>query len=122
MQTQRYNRVQFEVDAVQVADDNIHEVAEWCGGKVHEDKHVDESIPPSQFVKVPVHRPLNTKQTRAYVGDWVLSSDTGFKVYTDRAFQNSFYETGDEGAELLRNIFEPQEDEKEPEFSDAEKK
>lgn len=84
----KYNRSPFQVDAVQVTKENLQEIAEWCGGQVleHSDKGKTQ-----KYVKVKVYRPVNEKQTRAFPGDWILSSDAGFKVYTDRAFQRSFY-------------------------------
>lgn len=84
MQTNKYVRKVFAVNAVQVTAENLFEVAEWCGGEV---KAAEDG---KAYVKVKVHRPLNEKQTRAQVGDWVLESTTGFKVYTERAFANSF--------------------------------
>lgn len=81
--TQGYTRKPFRVDAIQVTESNMKHVAEWCGGTITEGKD-------SQFIKVDVHRPLNERQTKAFVNDWVLRSESGFKVYTEKAFANSF--------------------------------
>jgi hypothetical protein len=83
VQTTRYVRKPFYIDAVQVTDANINDVAKWCGGEV---RTADNST----FVKVRVHRPLNERQTQAFPGDWVLYAGTGFKVYTPKAFNKSF--------------------------------
>jgi hypothetical protein len=93
-----YVRKTFEIDAVQVDEDNYSDVAEWCGGELrftttellagdNEQITERESVP---YVKVRVFRPLNERQTRAYVGDWVLYAGTGYKVYTRKAFEKSF--------------------------------
>lgn len=80
----RYVRKPFEVEAVQVTTENMTDVADWCDGNI---RHTAENAP---FVKVEVHKPLTSRQTRAFVGDWVLFANRGFKVYTDKAFQSSF--------------------------------
>ena len=92
MQITKYVRKPFEVDAVQVAAENIDEVAKWCQGEVHfENPGVLGAEPPTNpFIKVHVARALNDRQTRAMVGDWVLYAGTGFKVYTNKAFTKSF--------------------------------
>lgn len=84
LETTRYSRKTFEVDAVQVTAENIAEVAKWCSGNVRSDKSG------KKYVKVRVQRPLEDRQTMAYVGDWVLYAGTGYKVYTPKAFLNAF--------------------------------
>lgn len=85
---QTYARRQFEIEAVQVTDENIGQVAAWCGGKLR--SYTNEEGFEIPFIKVQVARPLNVKQTQAHAGDWVLKAGTGFKVYTDKAFERCF--------------------------------
>lgn len=82
-------RKSFSVDAVRVRADNIAEVAAWCGGDV---RTVDAGPgkPPRPYIKVRVLRPLDDRQTMAFVGDWVLHAGSGYKVYGDGAFRKSF--------------------------------
>jgi hypothetical protein len=80
----KYVRKPFHIDAVRVTAKNIDEVAKWAGGDVR------TSEENKKYVKVRVHRPLNDRQTMAFVGDWVLYAGTGFKVYTHKAFISSF--------------------------------
>ena len=89
IKTEQYQRKSFEVDAIQVTEENLEEVAKWCQGDVRTEKsrRGDEE---KRYVKVRVHVPLNPRQTKAFVGDWVLYAGAGYKVYTDNAFQNSF--------------------------------
>lgn len=84
MKTTKYARKPFYVDAVRVTEENIDEVIEWCAGEKLTD--AEEGV----YVKVRVHRPLTERQTKAFVGDWVLYAGTGFKVYTPKAFDKSF--------------------------------
>lgn len=84
LETTKYVRKPFYIDAVRVTLDNLYEVAAWCDGDIRTDSDH------KKYVKVRVHRPLNDRQTKAYVGDWVLYAGTGFKVYTPKAFLNSF--------------------------------
>lgn len=83
IKTTRYARKPFEVDAVQVSAENFQEVAEWCGGEI-------KTFPNEQFIKIHVPRVLNERQTKAYIGDWVLKAGQGFKVYTNKGFLKSF--------------------------------
>lgn len=83
MKTSKFARKPFYVDAVRVSEDNIEEVAAWCQGEVLEDEE-------GRHIKVRVHRPLTDRQTKAYLGDWVLFAGTGFKVYVPKAFDKSF--------------------------------
>ena len=88
LETAKYERKPFVVDAIRVTVDNIKSVAEWTGGEVRtESRSNKETV---QYVKVRVHRPIDDRQSKAYIGDWVLYAGTGFKVYTLRAFNSSF--------------------------------
>lgn len=95
IKTQQYRRKPFYIDAIQVTEDNLEEVARWCMGDVRKDAK-DEI----KYVKVRVHRPLNERQTKAFVGDWVLYANKGYKVYTQSAFEKNF-ELSEEPQEQL---------------------
>ena len=85
--TQKYLRKPFTVDAVRVTAENIEQVAKWCNGEIKEGKRGPNT---EKYVSVPVAKPLNERQTMAFKGDWVLFSAGSFKVYTNRAFEQSF--------------------------------
>jgi hypothetical protein len=72
------------VDCVQVTASNMTEVSEWCGGTLMED---DKK---KTYIKVNATKAIHVRQTQAYVGDWVIKSDVGLKVYKDNAFKNSY--------------------------------
>ena len=85
LETLTYVRKPFEVDAVLVTAENMSEVAAWCKGEVKTAK--------APHIKVPVNRAINERQRQAFAGDYVLFAkgpNGGFKVYTPKAFANSF--------------------------------
>jgi hypothetical protein len=83
----RATRKPFYVDAVRVTAGNMPAVCEWTGGELM-------ATPPAEglkrYVKVPVEGARNERQTRAFVGDWVLKANGKFKVYTNKAWNNGF--------------------------------
>lgn len=82
IETTKYVRKPFEVEAVQVTEENIEAVKDWCQGTLEQDNR--------PFIRIRVARVLNERQTKAYPGDWVLYAGTGFKVYTPKAFKKTF--------------------------------
>ena len=90
--TDKYVRKPLYVDAVQVTEQNFMDIARWCFGEVGNiDEtpvtHETEVEPSKQFIHVRVHNPKNSRQTKAFVGDWILYTERGYKVYTTKAFQ-----------------------------------
>lgn len=94
LDTQKFVRKPLFVDAVQVTSENFKEIAAWVKGTIVEnDPEPDAAIvkgPLQCHIKVQVHAPKNPRQTRAIVGDWILYTPRGFKVYTNTAFTNVF--------------------------------
>lgn len=95
--TRKYVRKPLYVDAVQVTEENFADIARWCFGEVQniDESPVDRSKPlepTKQFIHVRVHNPnpKNPRQTQAYVGDWILYTERGYKVYTTKAFTANF--------------------------------
>lgn len=85
--TEKYTRKPFEIEAIRVTEDNMEDVAQWCGGEIH------KTEVGKRYIKVDVIRPLTEKQTKAFAGDWVLKNESGkngFKVYQHKAFINCF--------------------------------
>jgi hypothetical protein len=85
-----YARKPLNVQAIQIDADNMEAVAAWCGGKVLSHPPKKEGQAPKKFVRVDVLNPLSKKQTRAYVGDWILKSNQGFKIWSNSAFMKGF--------------------------------
>lgn len=96
----KFVRRTFEVEAVQVTEENFKEVAKWCGGRIVTVQDLANAVvkeeveerPAEKHIAVEVARPLNRRQTQAYVGDWILFASNGFKVYTSRPFRKNFVE------------------------------
>jgi hypothetical protein len=93
--TTKYVRKPLFVDAVQVTEQNFEDIARWCFGEVAniDESPVDRSAsvqPSKQYIHVRVHNPKNPRQTKAFVGDWILYTERGYKVYTTKAFQANF--------------------------------
>lgn len=94
MRPLKYSRKRFDVEAIPVSAANMAEVAEWCKGEIVKAvlpklNRKSDSVP-VDCIKVPVLRPLNERQTKAFVGDWVVKAGAGFKVWTDKAFNEGF--------------------------------
>lgn len=83
MIVEKFSRKSFPVEAVQVTADNMAEVSRWCDGDIRTEDGV-------KYIKVRVHNPINERQTKAQVSDWVLYAGKGYKVYKDSAFKKSF--------------------------------
>jgi hypothetical protein len=94
--TTKFVRKPLYVEAVQVTVENLAAISEWCQGEVR--NYNDQPLEPEQaqnialerYVHVRVHNPKNQRQTKAFVGDWILYTERGYKVYTQKAFKNSF--------------------------------
>jgi hypothetical protein len=99
IESKRFVRRPFYVDAIQVNGENLYEVAKWCQGEVRSTKSVKEGV--RKFIFVRVFQPRNERQTMAFPGDWIVYAGTGYKIYTPNAFNNTFLpveeEKDDEG-------------------------
>ncbi len=84
-----WQRKPFYVEAVQVTEENMETVAEWCGGRLIP-INKDES---KHFIKVFVKNPMSARQTKAFVDDWILKSRNSFKVYKHESFLKVFDKT-----------------------------
>lgn len=102
LKTSKYTRKPFEVEAIQVTADNMEQVSKWCRGQLRRSAGPGGRNP-QRYIKVPVKRFLNDRQTQAYVGDWVVTAleegTKGFKVYTPKAFTRTF-------DEIVQHMFE----------------
>ena len=87
IEVNRYVRRPFYVDAIQVTKENMQEAATWCDGTIVSTAH-------DQYIKVKVKRPTNHRQTTAMIGDWILVSEYGYKVFSQRNFEMKFSKVG----------------------------
>lgn len=93
IETTKYIRKPLYVEAVQVTQANFEEIAGWCQGEIlaGEDKGREY-----RFIQVRVTNPMNPRQAQARIGDWILTSERGYKVYTPKAFAKAFDEAAPE--------------------------
>lgn len=89
IETVKYLRKPLYVDAVRITSANFDDVVEWCQGEVLQDDVPGKGVT-KKYIKVRVHNPKNARQTKAFVGDWLLYTARGYKVYTNKAFHASF--------------------------------
>lgn len=78
------------VEAVRISDDNLDEVADWCDGKVVENRYADDEgqHPLILLVRVGFGKGLSAP---AEVGSWLVRNHQGiFKIFNDRAFTQVF--------------------------------
>lgn len=102
LQFETYVRKPFPVKAIQVTPENMHEVAEWADGEIKNLGEHDGRWGP--FIEIEVINPVRPRQSQAFVGDWVLQTETGFKIYTRSAFAKNFDSAEDCRREMERII------------------
>lgn len=103
--TVKYIRKPLYVDAVRVTEENFDEIVAWCQGEVLTDDVPGQGTS-RKYIKVRVHLPKNPRQTKAFVGDWILYTEKGYKVYTNKAFHASFdpAATGNDNGTVVENV------------------
>lgn len=110
--TEKYVRKPLYVDVVRVTGENMIEIARWCQGEIRnlDNDDVAENQQLERYIHVRVHNPKNARQTKAHIGDYLLYTERGYKVYTERAFQNSFelVEGEDQNAENVEPVPVPE--------------
>lgn len=93
----KYVRKPLFVDAIQVTTQNFEEVAQWCQGDIQSTHDFEQGVTSDKnHIRVRVHNPKSVRQTQAFVGDWILYAERGYKVYTNKAFHNSFDQVEEE--------------------------
>ena len=96
--TEKYIRKPLYVDAVRVTAQNFNDCVEWSMGEMELEERPGGDM--RKFIKVRVHNPKNPRQTKAFIGDWLLYTDRGFKVYTNKAFRQAFDLVTEDNAQL----------------------
>lgn len=104
METQKFIRRPFDVNAVQVTPSNAADVAEWCGGTVSQSSYKLAGFDGVQLdsVMVPGNGPNAGKKVEARIGSWVVELDGKFRVLRKRQFQEMFTQPAND-----RRLFEP---------------
>jgi hypothetical protein len=100
--TERYIRKPLYVDAVRVSAQNFEAVAAWCSGEIQ--KETEGPRAGTSYIRVRVQYPKSPRQSKAFIGDWVLYTETGYKVYTNPAFRRSFDPVEQDGAHKVQEL------------------
>src|SRR5436190_20346039 len=80
--TETYIRKPLYVEAVRVTEENFDEIRAWVPGKIEKDG-------PKRDIRVFVKDPKDPRQSKAFLGDWILWTERGGqKVYTPQAFES----------------------------------
>lgn len=103
--TQEYVRKPLFVDAVRVTGKNFDAIATWCQGRILRDE-VPGQTGGKKYIKVRVHNPRDQRQTKAYIGDWILYTERGYKIYTNKSFEESFDKVEDRNRPYARGMVE----------------
>jgi hypothetical protein len=82
------------MEALRVTEENIEEVAAWCNGEVKTNQSsvagIKSELYGVRYIELNVIHPTGRRRAKAFVGDWIVSARTSFKVYNNRAFANTF--------------------------------
>jgi hypothetical protein len=87
LETKRYSRRPFFIDAIRVTEENISEVVKWCGGTIVKEVRGERTI---RWIQVEVNGAQSERQKKALIGDWILKNRKSFKCYTNKAFEECF--------------------------------
>jgi len=77
------------VSAIRVTEENMTALAAWAKGHIG----LTNDAQKRRYIMVPLHG--KKKQEPAYSGDWIVKMNSTYRVYTDKAFHESFHRPGD---------------------------
>ena len=92
MKPEKYLTKQRKVEAIQVTEENMAEVAAWCNGTIYKGE--------STWIAANWHRPQNQRQKEGHVGDWVVKQGGNFKVFLDAPFRFGFEPDHNKGVHI----------------------
>lgn len=93
-----YRRKTFTVSAIQVTEENIRRVATWCGGTVA--KTLDDRG--QLYICKPNSPQFARSISKAYIGYWVVRSNTRYRIYSNESFMATFEPNRYSGPEVKR--------------------
>jgi hypothetical protein len=115
MEPKIFERTNYTIKAVQVTDENMEEVAEWCGGFVNDLSAILLDHPESKVIELVAA--FGSKPTRVLVrvGDWIVDYGLGiFRPHKTHVFEKKFkpaqddYVTYGKILELVRDAIDVQ--------------
>lgn len=98
METQKYMRRPFAVEAVQVSPSNCDEIAKWCGGKIEQRPYKMLGFDGVMLPAIMVTE-SDGKVVQARIGSFVVGMNGKFRVMRKKQFHDMFekvpFQTGD---------------------------
>lgn len=86
--TATWTRNSFEVEAVQITEENIIDVAVWCGGKLYQSlEHF-----PKRYIAMRITSAARAHNVKAWAGDWITFAKGEFKHHKDKTFRQTFHQ------------------------------
>lgn len=103
VKTKKFVRKPIYVEGVRVTAKNFGQVMAWAGGeeRLDEDK---ASGTTKKYIRIDTQHAKNERQRKAFIGDWVLKTDKGFKIYSNYAFHRSFDTVETEATQEARYV------------------
>lgn len=86
MNTEKWTKNSFDVEAVQVTAENIDEVAIWCGGRVFRSL----SNPDNRYIHLHVIDGSRMMEAKIFPDFWIVSFEDEFRKYSDAEFKANF--------------------------------
>lgn len=83
IQTTRFTRKPLHVEGIQVTDENMEALAEWCKGDIRKSGH-------RRYIHLFLKSPRTPRQSVAYRGDWITKVGPTFKAWTNKSFRATF--------------------------------
>jgi hypothetical protein len=93
-------RNSFEVEAVRVTEENLRQVANWTGG----DCGRTLSHHPRNYVLVDTVEYNRLRQTKVFVGDWVIRIEGQFKHYRNDSLRLAYHKKPEDVIPKLREL------------------
>lgn len=91
METQKFTRVPFEIEAVEVTPTNCEEVAKWCRGTATEaDYRFMGGVHKMGAVLLPKQGPNNDRVYTVLIGQWITKHNKTFRSWSKDNFEKNF--------------------------------
>lgn len=84
--TEIWTRNSFDVEAVQVTEENMGRVASWCRGTLA----LTLTNQPEPYIALNVTRSNKHRYVKVWVGDWITQMDGAFKTYRNKSFRFAY--------------------------------
>lgn len=102
MKLEEWERKTFRIQAVQVTEEDMEEIAAWCDGRIYIKK--DEGEDPAFYIQFTAIHHKQKQTMKAFVGDWITWSGSSFHHYKDSSFRKGYQLRGDLESRIAEEI------------------